>query len=512
MKRFAIPVLIALLLSASFSCRKDFSTLSSTGNLTFSKDTVFLDTIFTNISSSTYAVKVYNKSSDDIHIPAINLGRSPSFYRLNVDGVPGTSFENVPLRADDSLYIFIEATIDYTKISEPIYKDSIVFDSGETLQDIKLITQVVDSHFLYPRDNFRGMLDSTYVKDIRGDSLRERKLSSEELHFKNDKPYVIYGYCTVPENETLTIDAGAKIYFHKKSALVVKKNASIRIEGTADQKVHFEGDRLEPGFSEVAGQWDALWLQAGSKNNLIEHALIKNAGIGIRCDSISSNGTPTLELKNTEIYNSSEQGLLALGSHVRAENVVIGNSRKASVALSKGGTYNFNHCTLANYWSGSFRRDATVQISNTAFNLDKEGKPIETTQNLNEATFSNCIIDGSNARELFLDKNATDLFAYKFENCLIKFVGTESADLYDFDNTDHYESVFVNEDPYFKDPIANEFQIGEESEAIEKAGLENALKTPLDLIGTDRTIAPDLGAYQHIIFEEEEEEEEEEEM
>ena len=329
MKRFAIPVLIALLLSASFSCRKDFSTLSSTGNLTFSKDTVFLDTIFTNISSSTYAVKVYNKSSDDIHIPAINLGRSPSFYRLNVDGVPGTSFENVPLRADDSLYIFIEATIDYTKISEPIYKDSIVFDSGETLQDIKLITQVVDSHFLYPRDNFRGMLDSTYVKDIRGDSLRERKLSSEELHFKNDKPYVIYGYCTVPENETLTIDAGAKIYFHKKSALVVKKNASIRIEGTADQKVHFEGDRLEPGFSEVAGQWDALWLQAGSKNNLIEHALIKNAGIGIRCDSISSNGTPTLELKNTEIYNSSEQGLLALGSHVRAENVVIGNSQKS---------------------------------------------------------------------------------------------------------------------------------------------------------------------------------------
>ena len=57
------------------SCRKDFSTIPSFGELEFSKDTVFLDTIFTNIGSATYNLKVYNRSNDDITIPNITLER-----------------------------------------------------------------------------------------------------------------------------------------------------------------------------------------------------------------------------------------------------------------------------------------------------------------------------------------------------------------------------------------------------------------------------------------------------
>ena len=41
--------------------------------LTFSKDTVYLDTVFTNIGSSTYNLKVYNNSSKNILIPEIKL-------------------------------------------------------------------------------------------------------------------------------------------------------------------------------------------------------------------------------------------------------------------------------------------------------------------------------------------------------------------------------------------------------------------------------------------------------
>ena len=44
------------------SCRSDFETVASTGDLEFSKDTIYLDTVFTNIGSSTYRLKVYNKS------------------------------------------------------------------------------------------------------------------------------------------------------------------------------------------------------------------------------------------------------------------------------------------------------------------------------------------------------------------------------------------------------------------------------------------------------------------
>jgi len=66
--RNLIPLfLIAFILSLS-SCRKDFDTVASSGNLGFSKDTVYLDTVFSNIGSSTYTLKVYNRSSDDIKI------------------------------------------------------------------------------------------------------------------------------------------------------------------------------------------------------------------------------------------------------------------------------------------------------------------------------------------------------------------------------------------------------------------------------------------------------------
>ena len=80
------------------SCRKDFSAELSSGNLSFSKDTVYLDTVFTNIGSSTYNLKVYNKSSKNISIPSISLGKGESsFYRLNVDGIPGKYFENIEI-------------------------------------------------------------------------------------------------------------------------------------------------------------------------------------------------------------------------------------------------------------------------------------------------------------------------------------------------------------------------------------------------------------------------------
>ena len=70
-KLFAL--IICIVLVSVSSCRKDFSTIPSFGELAFSKDTVFLDTVFTNIGSSTYNLKVYNKSSDAITIPSISL-------------------------------------------------------------------------------------------------------------------------------------------------------------------------------------------------------------------------------------------------------------------------------------------------------------------------------------------------------------------------------------------------------------------------------------------------------
>src|SRR5699024_6965496 len=117
LQKFSLGLFILLLLSIT-SCRTDFETEISSGFLEFSKDTVYLDTVFTNIGSSTYTLKVYNRSRKDIHIPTIKLARGEnSNYRLNVDGVPGKYFEEVTLLAKDSLFVFIETTLDIQNLS-----------------------------------------------------------------------------------------------------------------------------------------------------------------------------------------------------------------------------------------------------------------------------------------------------------------------------------------------------------------------------------------------------------
>jgi hypothetical protein len=89
MRNFLILFFVSLAITVS-SCRQDFVFEPSTGDLFFSKDTVYLDTVFTNIGSSTYTLKVYNRSNKDIKIPTIQLGKGQnSKYRMTVDGMTG---------------------------------------------------------------------------------------------------------------------------------------------------------------------------------------------------------------------------------------------------------------------------------------------------------------------------------------------------------------------------------------------------------------------------------------
>lgn len=533
MKNGIVLFLIAVSITFTVSCRKDFSTVPSYGNLSFSNDTIFLDTIFSNISTSTYALKVYNNSGNDIEIPSINLGRdNSSFYRLNVDGIAGKSFENILLRKKDSLYIFIEGTFNAASLSEPIYKDSIIFDSGDKLQDVKLITLVKDSHFLHSDltanqiKNLKNAIDANDKLDevqkaeqkaevfdehetvsIYGDTIPKRILTTNELHLTNDKAYVFYDYCLVPDGETLIIDPGTALHFNENAALVVGKNASIKINGTLDDKVIFEGDRLEFLFDDIAGQWHGLWLQKESTNNQINHAIIKNARVGIYSDSISTvSNTPTLTIKNTEIFNCSDYGIYADATNISGENLVVGNCRLGSLAIKNGGKYNFNHATFANYWSGSIRRQPTLSINNYTTIAGEDESTTEVEKELTEATFTNCFITGNNNQEFEFDKKEGSVFNFLFKNCMLKFSGSAEGDLYLFEDNNYYQNNVLNGENHFRDTKNNDFQIGEESEAITKASLSEAQNTPLDILEIDRTVSPDIGAYQHIIFETEEDE------
>mgnify|MGYP000925762037 FL=1 len=505
MRYFPIFIIIVTLLFSS--CREDFSAELSSGKLSFSKDTIYLDTVFTNIGSSTYHFKVYNKSNKDISIPTISLGRGEnSFYRLNVDGEAGKYFENTEILAKDSLFIFIETTIDYTQVLDPIYTDSIVFSGGGNLQDVKLVTLVQDAHFLYPSKDTNGLIGTINIGvDSDGDEIAVNGFYlNGNTTFTNEKPYVIYGYCAVPSNKTLTIDAGAQIYFHSNSGLIVDKNATLRINGELNNEVIIEGDRLEPQFSNIPGQWGTIWLRAGSKNHHINHTIIKNASAGIIMDSIGSNSLPTLTVKNTQIYNSSNFGILGRETNIKGENLVINNSGQASLACTIGGTYNFTHSTFANYWNNSLRQFPSVLINNY-FSYAENDQIIIETRDLLAANFTNCIVDGNTNVELIIDKVEGSVFNYFFENNMIRFNDYNNQyniPAYDFEDTNHYLNNILNGDSDFKSPATNEFIIGQKSEGIKKSASQGTIEVPYDILEVLRSSPADIGAYEHIIFEE----------
>ena len=507
--RFSLPFVFLYLILNLISCNDDFDqTIINSGNLTFSRDTIYLDTIFTNISSSTRTLKVYNKSNNNITIPSIHLGRGEdSFYRLNVDGLDGKTFTNIDILAKDSIYVFIEATIDFDKVTNPIYTDSIVFDSDSNLQDVDLVTLVQDAHFLYPSRDAQGVKEKIVLgTDADGEEIAvDGFYLDKNTKWQNDKPYVIYGYAGVPEGGSLTIEKGVKVHFHKNSGLLVDNKASLKVYGEIGEEVMFEGDRLEPFYSDIAGQWGVIWLRAGSKDHEIRNAIIKNNTIGILMDSIGSLEEPTLKLYNTQVYNTSTFGILGRTANIKGENVVIGNNGMSSLACTIGGTYNFTHSTFGNYWNRSIRQFSTLWITNFLRFNNSDGSELILSRDLIAANFTNCIIDGNQNIEMVLEEDKGAVFDYNFKNCMIKFddiSGNYSDDpLYDFNDSNHYQDIILNGEADYKNAENNELIIGQNSDAIDQADRNGALRVPFDILNVSRISNPDIGAYQHIIFE-----------
>lgn len=516
-------ILIALSLT---SCRKDFDFEPSTGNLRFSKDTVYLDTVFTNIGSSTYTLKVYNDSDKDISIPSIRLGRPNSKYRITVDGMMGNnnqSFQNVELLAKDSLYIFIETTasIGDANPTDFLYTDIIEFNSVNQTQKVDLVTLIQDAIFIKPNRPLDTGIKETLIINGVASSAEGHELTDSELNWTNEKPYVVYGFALVPNGKTLTINPGTKVHFHADSGLIVDKQATLHINGAlsdydaegktvVDREVTFEGDRLEPGFANVAGQWGTVYILS-QNNNTVNYLTVKNAAIGflvqpfgLMTNPISENELyqPKVTFNNTKFFNHKFYGLLARNAQITGNNVVANYCGQATVACTFGGKYNFTHSTFNNTWFGSNQLGLLIN------NFYKT----ETTQYINpveEANFNNCIIYGSNQLSLFIDKvNDADI-QYKFDHCLIKFNNINNQysnhPLYQFaTDTQHYNNCIIatnssQNKPVFYNVNKDLLMIGEDSAAKGKANFIFSSGTQ-DILGKTRTNPSDIGAYNFITF------------
>ena len=479
-------LILFIIISTTFffeACRKDEHFDTNFKNLKFSTDSVLFDTVFTTIGTVTKNFKVYNNSKNWIKISNIQLAKgSQSNFRINVDGKSGTSFSNIELAPNDSIFVFVNATIDPTNSNSPlIVSDSILFTTNGNMQKMNLIAWGQDAYYHTPNKTL--ILSPT--------SAIRYSYAKCKTPWKNDKPHVIYGYTVVDSDSTLVIPAGTKIYLHKNAVLWVYSGGTLKVNenGTAtDEKVIFQGDRLEVNYKETAGQWGAIWLSAGSKNNVINQAIIKNGTFGIQVDTVGNSSSPTLTIKNTIIKNMSAIGILGQGSTIYGENIVIANCSQNALALTLGGSYEFNQCTIGNYWEGD-RKTPSLQLNNYYVDATKTLQP----RSLVKANFNNCIIYGTNDNEIGFDKTDYALFNYKFTNCLLRIATTINIT-----DANFYVGIIKNSDPLFTDISNNIYKLKSNSPAIDKGAASIGALVPNDIDGNSRIgdMAPDIGAYE----------------
>ena len=472
------------------SCQKDFFQESGLGNLSFSNDSILFDTVFSSIGSATKKFIVYNNNTNPVTIENITLANTDplNVYRINIDGFPIEQSQNIKLAANDSMFVFVEVTINPNSSQLPyLVTNKLEFETNGNTQSIELVAYGQNANFYTPMDNI-------FISG--NDSLNFRYFSIDEnTIWNNDLPHVIYGYVLIEPNATLTIEEGSQIYFHKNSGIIVgnpilgsnNDGGTLIVNGSLDNEVVFQGDRLEQWYADAPGQWDQIWMCQGSKNNQINYAIIRNGTVGIKVDTLGSSSSPTLEINNTIIENMSDIGLFAQGSFVSGHNNLITNCGRYSLVLNIGGRYNFTHSTFANHYLFGSRNTPSILINN--YYEDITGT-IQ-IRDLNEATFTNCIIDGSNVHELELQSNSLGNFNYLFDHCLLKIHPDSSISSLNEEN-----SIEINNDiNIFNSTLDQDFMISEESPALNSG---KSTTVTLDLLGNSRDNTPDIGAYERV--------------
>jgi hypothetical protein len=459
------------------SCNKDDSYIETAVDLRFSTDTILFDTVFTTIGSSTQQLIVTNPEDDNLRISRIRLaGGAASNFRINVDGQSGTDFRDVEIAPRDSIYIFVEVTVDPNNSNNPmIVTDSIVFETNGNLQDVDLIAYGRDAYFIVA-DKSIGNLHYKIVA-------REGK----DTTWTKDKPIVIYGYAVVDSTAWLKIEAGTEIYFHNNSGLWIYKGGRLTVNGTLNEPVIFQGDRPEEYYEDLPGQWDRIWINESDVQSSINYAIIRNGFIGLQTEILQDvMAVNKLELKNTIIENMSGAGILSRYYSIDAENVVITNCQQYCAALTMGGSYEFRHSTFGNYWSYSTRKTPSLYFNN--FYQDPNTLKIYPFD-LVQANFRNCIIYGNLDEEVIPDNSSQGgQFKFMFDHVLLKTQQNTS-------DPNHWSAVTKNQDPLFEDTDKNDLHLKSTSAAADK-GKAN-VPPPLDLDGNQRnTNSPDLGAYE----------------
>ncbi len=458
------------------ACSDNDSFTTSTSNvLTFSTDTVEMDTVFSNVPTATRSLWVYNRSGDGLRCSSVRLEQGTTTgFRVNIDGIYLSEAQNyatsaIEVRDRDSVRVFVELTSPLNHAEGPqLLEDQLVFTLESGVQQ---------------RVPLRAYTwDATLLRDM--------KINTDSTLQTGSRPYIIYGGITVAEGATLTLAAGTTLYFHNDAGMAV--HGRLLSQGTADAPVTLRGDRIDKMFDYlpydyVPGQWQGIHLYGTSYDNLLSYTDIHSSYNGVVADSSDVNRLK-LTMESSTIHNCQGYGLHAVNSKVTLRNTQITNTLNDCVRID-GGDVTADNCTWAQFYPFDANRGVALRFT--------------AEHPLVNLTVRNSLITGYADDMLQREpgSDSTRLFAYAFDHCMIRTPKVTTADSTHFaqvtyedvkDTVKYGEKHFVRIDT---DNLRYDFRLRETSAAIGKADPLTAL--PTDRNGMTRDAAPDLGAYEY---------------
>ncbi len=338
---------LLLLLTLSCEVETEFVTGSEV-RLSFSQDTLSFDTVFTARGSATRQFRVYNELDRPVRIDRIAvMGETGVNFTFNVDGFQGPEARDVVIWGGDSIFVFVEAEVDPTMDTETspfIAEDRLVFETGTTREEVVLQA--------FGQNAF-------YLNGFNANGLFGISCDGGTAVLPQELPTVIYGAAFI-DDCILQALPGTRIYLHggvqrnteqiggsgifNAGILRTEANGSLQLLGTLEDPVLVATDRLEPEFAESPAKYRGIWLGAGSRDNIIQHAKIYNSIIGVQVDSAAQ-----VLIEDTEIAYTGGPAVLSRLSDVTIRNSLMHSNFGFALQLTYGGNYTIEHTTVANY-------------------------------------------------------------------------------------------------------------------------------------------------------------------
>lgn len=393
-RRIFIYMLLMAAVVASCTDNDSFTTNPS-AKLTFSADSVKMDTVFSTLGTRTYDFWVYNRSNDGLRISSVRLRQgNQTGFRVNVDGTYldntlGSVVTDLEVRKGDSIRVFVELTAPENGQPDALLvEDDLVF----TLQS--------------------GVEQRVVLQGFSWDAIlmRDWRISSNTV-VESAKPIVIYGGLAVDSAATLTIK-GTTLYFHDQAGLDVY--GTLKTENTV-----MRGDRLDHMFDylpydRVSGQWRGVRIHASSFDNELISTEIRNAEDGIVCDSTDFiSGRQRLYMEHSVVHNCKGHGLQTFNSWVGLLRCQFTNTLGDCVSVC-GGAVIMQQCTLGQFYPFSADRGAALRFTNYHGDAAYPLHALQMTGSI-VTGYADDVIMGET-----LEGDSVTPFAYYFENNLLR--------------------------------------------------------------------------------------------